>query len=158
MSEAKSFRGQMASNTFVHVAFGFLAMGAWAVFANRAHPLPQALLAGVVQGTISGTLTLFLKKFLEWMSARLSPTLRQAQRDAGGEGRQPEPVEGDARWLAALILPPLITATAIGTILFTAHTIAGTPEVLATIAVPFTVSTSYAILYNLRLWKAAHDR
>ena len=159
----------MASSTFAHVAFGFIAMGAWAVFANRAHPLPQALLAGLVQGAISGTLTLFLKKFLEWMSKRLSPALRQAQGDAGGSGdaggnapvqevRRPEPVEGQARSLAALVLPPLVTATAIGTILFTAHTLAGTPEVLATIAVPFTVSTSYAILYNLRLWRAAHDR
>ena len=144
MSEAKSFRGQMASNTFVHVAFGFLAMGAWAVFANRAHPLPQALLAGLVQGTISGTLTLFLKKGLERMSAMFF------------KARQSD--EGQGRNVAALFIPPVITATAIATILFTAHTLAGTPEILATIAVPLTVSTSYAILYNLRLWKAAHDR
>jgi hypothetical protein len=52
----------------------------------------------------------------------------------------------------------LITATCIFIILFTAHTLAGTPELALTIAVPFTVSTTYAILYNLRLWKAAHDR
>jgi hypothetical protein len=163
MSETKSFRETLAQNTFVHVAFGFLAMGAWAVFANRDHSLGQALLAGLVQGTISGLLTLVLKKFLEWMSRRLSPALRQAQGDAGGdtpaqEGRRPEPVEGQAHTSVGLILPPLITATAIATILITAHTLAGTPEVLATIAVPFTVSTSYAILYNLRLWRAAHGR
>ncbi|MBK8543928.1 MAG: hypothetical protein IPL62_10440 [Caulobacteraceae bacterium] len=144
MSEAKSFREQMASSTLVHVAFGFLAMGAWAVFANRAHPLPQALLAGLVQGTISGTLTLFLKKGLERMSAMFF------------KARQSD--EGQGRNVAALFIPPVITATAIATILFTAHTLAGTPEILATIAVPLTVSTSYAILYNLRLWKAAHDR
>ncbi|MBX3430321.1 MAG: hypothetical protein KF779_12145 [Hyphomonadaceae bacterium] len=163
MSEARSFRETLAQSTYVHVAFGFLAMGAWAVFANRAHALPQALLAGLVQGTISGLLTLVLKKFLEWMSKRLSPALRQAQGDVGGdalplEGRQPEPVEGGVGSIAALVLPPLITATAIATILITAHTLAGTPEVLATIAVPFTVSTTYAILYNLRLWRAAHGR
>jgi LytS/YehU family sensor histidine kinase len=133
MSETKSFRERMASNTWVHVAFGFLAMGAWAVFANRSHPLPQALLAGLVQGTISGLLTLVLKKFLEWFNARLKGVL-------------------------ALVLPPLVTATAIATILTTAHTLAGTPEILATIAVPFTVSTTYAILYNLRLWRAANGR
>ena len=144
MSEAKSFREQMASNTFVHVAFGFIAMGAWAVFANRAHPLPQALLSGLVQGTISGTLTLFLKKGLERMSAMFF------------KARQSD--EGQGRYIAALFVPPLVTATAIGAILFTAHTLAGTPEILATIAVPFTVSTTYAILYNLRLWRAAHDR
>ena len=142
MSEAKSFRGQMASNTFVHVAFGFLAMGAWAVFANRAHPLPQALLAGLVQGLISGTLTLFLKKSLERMSAMF---FRPRNHEGG-------------RDIAALIVPPLVTATAIAAVLTMAHTLAGTPEILATIAVPFTVSTSYAILYNLRLWRAAHGR
>ena len=137
MSEAKSFREQMASSTLVHVAFGFLAMGAWAVFANRAHPLPQALLAGLVQGTISGTLTLFLKKGLERMSAMFF------------KARQSD--EGQGRNVAALFIPPVITATAIATILFTAHTLAGTPEILAIIAVPLTVSTSYAILYNLQL-------
>lgn len=142
MSETKSFQEQMASSTFVHVAFGFVAMGAWAVFANRAHPLEQALLAGFVQGAISGTLTLFLKKGLERMSAMFF-------RDRNHEG---------GKNIAALIVPPLVTATAIATILITAHTLAGTPEVLATIAVPFTVSTTYAILYNLRLWRAAHGR
>jgi hypothetical protein len=121
------------SSTAVHVAFGFLLMGAWAVFANRNHPLPDALLAGLVQGTISGSLTLVLKKFLEWINARL----------AG---------------LAALALPPLVTASAILLILVSAHTLAGTPEVAATIAVPFTVSTTYAILYNLGLWRDAHGR
>ncbi len=152
MSGTKSFRETLAKSTFVHVAFGFLAMGAWAVFANRDHPLPQALLAGLVQGAISGALTLFLKKFLEWMSAYMDR--RRPRRHApapAGEGA------GGPYWLQ-LFLPPLITATAILAILTTAHTLAGTPEVLATIAVPFTVSTSYAILYNLRLWRAAHGR
>lgn len=139
MSETKSFREQVASSTFVHVVFGFIAMGAWAVFANRDHPLPQALLAGLVQGTISGALTLFLKKSLERMSAMFF-------RGRAGEG---------GRAAAALIVPPLVTATAIAAVLTTAHTLAGTPEVLATIAVPLTVSTSYAILYNLRLWREA---
>lgn len=144
MSETKSFREQMASSTLVHVAFGFIAMGAWAFFANRAHPLPQALLSGLVQGAISGTLTLFLKKGLERMSAMFF------------NARQSD--EGQGRDIAALFVPPIVTATAIATILFTAHTLAGTPEILATIAVPLTVSTTYAILYNLRLWRAAHDR
>lgn len=121
------------SNTAVHVAFGFLMMGGWALFANRQHPLDQALIAGLVQGTISGSLTLVLKKFLEWINARFTG-------------------------LPALIAPPLVTATAIFLILFSAHTLAGTPEVAATIAVPFTVSTAYAIVYNLGLWRETHGR
>lgn len=123
MSAIQSFRAWAATSTIAHVGFGFLAMGAWAVFANRAHPLPQALLAGFVQGLISGTLTLFLKKGLEAMHARF----------AGA---------------AALIVPPLITAATIFAILVGAHTLAGTPEIAATIAVPFTVSTTYAVIYN----------
>lgn len=131
MSAFKSVREWMATSTVAHVGFAFIAMGAWAVFANRAHPLPAALLAGLVQGAISALLTLVLKKFLEWVNARL-------------------------RGLAALIVPPLITAASILIILVTAHTLAGTPEILATIAVPFTVSTSYAFIYNWGLWRRAN--
>jgi hypothetical protein len=57
-----------------------------------------------------------------------------------------------------LIAPPILTATIIFGILFTAHTLAHTPEVFATIAVPWTVSTIYAILYNTRLWRQANGR
>ena len=128
MSGFKAFREWAATSTLFHVGFAFIAMGAWGVFANRGHPLPAVLLAGFVQGTISALLTLCLKRFLEWMNTRL-------------------------RGPSGLIVPPLITATAIATILTTAHTLAGTPEILATIAVPFTISTSYAVLYNLRLWR-----
>ncbi|MGQ0531661.1 MAG: hypothetical protein ACT4OF_03095 [Caulobacteraceae bacterium] len=144
MSGLRAVRGWMASSTIAHVAFGFLAMGAWAVFANRAHPLSQSLLAGLVQGTISGTLTLFLKKGLERMSAMFLAA--------------PASDEGMGRNIAALIVPPVITATIILAILVTAHMLAGTPEIAATIAVPFAVSTSYAILYNLRLWRQANGR
>jgi hypothetical protein len=42
---------------------------------------------------------------------------------------------------------------AVFAILVTAHALAGTPEIAATIAVPFTVSTSYAIIYNWGLWR-----
>lgn len=142
MTEAS--RSSLASNTAVHVAFGFITMGAWAVFANRAHPLPDALLAGLVQGTISGSLTLVLKKALERMSAAFFGA--------------PQSDEGIGRKLAALIIPPIITATTILAILVVAHTLASTPEVFATIAVPFAVSTTYAILYNLGLWREANGR
>ncbi len=128
MSAWKAVREWAATSTLAHVAFGFLAMGGWAVFANRDHALGQALLSGLVQGTISGLLTLGLKKFLEWFNERLSG-------------------------LNAAMLPPTVTATAILAILVTAHTLARTPEIATTIAVPFTVSTSYAILYNWGLWR-----
>jgi len=133
MSAFQSFRRWAATSTIAHVGFAFIAMGGWAVFANRAHPIEQALLAGVVQGAISGLLTLVLKKFLEWFSAKLPSVM-------------------------ALVLPPLITAASILAILVTAHTLAGTPEIAATIALPFTVSTTYAILYNWSLWRRRNER
>ncbi len=128
MSALQSFRQWLAGSTLAHVGFAFLAMGGWAVFANRDHAAGEMLLAGLVQGTISALLTLGLKKFLEWFNARL-------------------------RGATALVLPPLITAASILAILVSAHTAAGTPALWATIAVPFSVSTAYAILYNLRLWR-----
>lgn len=128
MSTFQSLRTWVATSTSAHVALAFLAMGGWAVFANRDHAVAQALVSGLVQGTISGLLTLVLKKFLEWFNAKL----------AGH---------------AALMVPPLITAASILAVLVTAHTLAGTPEIAATIAVPFTVSTSYAIIYNWGLWR-----
>jgi LytS/YehU family sensor histidine kinase len=128
MSAFQSFRQWTATSTLAHVAFGFLAMGAWAMFANRDHAMPSMLLAGFLQGAISGLITLGLKKFIEWLNARM-------------------------RGAAALVVPPAITASSILVILVTAHALAGTPALWATIAAPWTVSTSYAILYNLRLAK-----
>lgn len=114
---------KLARASWVHVAFAFLAMGGWAVFANRSHGLDHALLPGLIQGAISGAITFFLKRFLEATSARLS---------------------GPAAYLA----PPAISTLTILALLFTVHTLAGTPEVWATIAVPFAVSTTYAFVYT----------
>jgi hypothetical protein len=134
----------LAANTAFHVALAFVGLGGWAVFANRFHPLMDALGAGLLQGAISGTLTIFLKKGLERMSAMFFTA--------------PKSDEGAGRNVAALIAPPIITATIIAAILVTAHTLAHTPEVFATIAVPWSVSTIYSIVYNTRLWRQANGR
>ena len=117
---------RFARSSAVHVAFAFLAMGGWAVFANRLHGPERALLAGLVQGTLSGLLTLGLKRFLEAAIARL-PDL----------------------WAA--ILPPTATCAGVLVILVTAHHLAGTPNVWATISVPYAVSSSYAWIYSIGL-------
>ena len=115
-----------ARSSITHVAFAFLAMGGWAVFANSPHGLRRALIAGLVQGTLSGLLTLGLKRFLEAAIARL-PDL----------------------WAA--ILPPSLTCAGVLAILLSAHHLAGTPNVWATISVPYAVSSSYAWIYSLTL-------
>ncbi|MDE1996049.1 MAG: hypothetical protein KGI75_26360, partial [Rhizobiaceae bacterium] len=113
----------LAGSSIVHVLFAFLAMGGWAVFANRLHPMPRPLIAGAVQGTVSACLTLFLKSVIEALSRRFS---------------------GVTRFWA----PPLIACLGSITLLVMLHTLAGTPEILKTITVPLLVSTSYAAIYN----------
>ena len=119
----------VARSGWTHVAAAFLAMGSWAAFANRAHPMPAPLLAGLVQGAISATITLGLNRAIEALVGRLDG-------------------------LAALIVPPLAACAVSATLLTALHTAAGTPEILATLAVPLTVATSYAALYTFTLWRA----
>jgi hypothetical protein len=119
---------RIARSTVTHVLFAFLAMGGWAVFANRAHPLPKAFLAGLVQGALSACLTLFLKTVIEHLSKRFSG-------------------------VPALWAPPLIACTASAAALVAIHAMSGTPEILKTVALPLTVSTSYAAIYNYSLYR-----
>lgn len=118
----------LARSSIVHVAVAFLAMGGWAFLANRAHAFPQPLVAGLVQGALSGVITLVLKRMIEAIAARL----------AG---------------IAALVLPPLIAVASSLAILTTIHTLAGTPEILATIVLPVGVTALYSSLYAAALWR-----
>jgi hypothetical protein len=110
----------------VHVIFAFVAMGSWAVLANRGHPMPQRLLAGLLQGVMSALLTIFLKSTTDALARRFrGPT---------------------AFWAS-----PFLACLGSTTILVAIHRFGGTPEILRTIAVPLLVSTSYAALYNYAL-------
>ena len=115
-----------ARSTVLHMAFAFIAMGGWAAFANAAHPMPQPLIAGLVQGTLSALITLFLKRMIEALSARLPGS-------AGG-------------WV-----PPAAAVMVSLSLLTSMHWLAGTPELARTIAVPLSVTAIYATLYNLAL-------
>ena len=119
---------RLGRSSAVHIAFAFVAMGSWALFANRAYPLQRMLLAGLVQGALSGCLTLFLKRVVERLSAAFSGPPR-------------------------LVAPPVIALLGSATLLVTFHMLSGTPEILQTIAVPLLVSTSYAALYNYSISK-----
>lgn len=120
---------RLMRSSVVHVGFAFLAMGSWAVFANRAHPMPAPLLAGLIQGMLSAGITLILKRGIEALARRFSG-------------------------LAALLAPPAIAGLVSASLLTAIHTLGGTPEIARTIAVPLTVATSYAALYNLSLWRS----
>lgn len=120
---------RLMQSSVVHVGFAFLAMGSWAAFANRAHPMPAPLLAGLIQGTLSAIITLLLKRGIEYLASRFTG-------------------------IAALLAPPVIAALVSASVLIMIHTIGGTPEIAKTIAVPLTVATSYAALYNFSLWRS----
>jgi LytS/YehU family sensor histidine kinase len=115
-----------AGSTFAHVGFAFLAMGGWALFANSGHGLAAAWLPALSQGVLSGLITLVLKRALEAMSPRFAGAL-------------------------AYVVPPAITAGAVLALLACVHKLIGTPEIVRTIAVPWSVSTFYAIVYAATL-------
>lgn len=106
--------------------FAFLAMGGWAVFANRGSGPGHALKAGLVQGLLSAGLTFLIKRGLEAPFRRLTGPL-------------------------ALILPPALSCALVLCLLVSAHTLAGTPEIWVTIAAPFAVSSTYAFVYTASL-------
>lgn len=118
----------LAGSGFVHVAFAFIAMGGWAVFANSAHAMPAPLFAGFVQGSISAVLTLCLKSTIDTLSGRMTG-------------------------FTALWLPPLVACLGSTAILVIMHTVSGTPEILRTILVPLIVSTTYATTYSYSLYR-----
>ena len=119
---------RLAQNTLVHMGVAFLAMGGWAAFANRLHPMPGPLIAGIVQGSLSAAITLVLKRMIEATALRLSGT-------------------------ASLVLPPLIAVVLSLAVLGTIHALAGTPEIAATIALPASVTALYSTIYSLALWR-----
>ena len=124
MADRSIFRSSAA-----HMAFGFLLMGGWALFANRAHGLEGSWLPALAQGVVSALLTGVIKKVIEWMDGRIAGPL-------------------------AYVVPPLVTASSILATLWTMHTLIGTPEVAATIAFPWSISTLYAIIYNAGIVRA----
>ena len=117
---------RLAGSTAAHVSFAALAMGGWALFANSGHGLAAALAPAAAQGVMSGAITFGLKRALEAMTRRF-------------------------RGAAAYLLPPAVTAAAILAVLTAIHSLIGTPEIVRTIAVPWSVSTLYAIVYSAAL-------
>jgi hypothetical protein len=132
MTRAPLSLAKLARASAVHVAIAFAAMGGWALFANRAHGA-GAIGPALAQGTMSGLITLGLKWVLEAFAARLSG------------------------W-RAYVLPPLFTASTILALLTAVHRLIGTPEIGATIAAPWSVSTLYAILYTAALTRSRRGR
>jgi hypothetical protein len=90
------------------------------------------LLAGAVQGLVSACLTLAMKHLTQVVAEGLS-------------GR------------AALVVAPATCGLGSAVVLTIIHAAAGTPNLLATILVPLTVSTTYAAAYSCALTTPARS-
>jgi hypothetical protein len=132
MAEPSLSLARLARASATHVGFAFLAMGGWALFANRAHGV-GAIIPALAQGMLSGAITFVLKRVLERLAAQLTG------------------------WLA-YVAPPLVTASTILALLLAVHLAIGTPEIAATVAVPWSVSTLYAIIYATVLARERRGR
>ena len=62
------------------------------------------------------------------------------------------------RGWAAIVVPPFVTASTILVVLATVHGIIGTPEIAETIALPWSVSTLYAVIYTAVLARGMYER
>lgn len=123
----------LAQRAEVHMAVAFVAMGGWALVANWGHPMPAPLVAAGAQGLFSAGITFALKRGLD--------------RLRGQPGRS-----------RGLWLPPLVMCSLALLTLVALHLLAGTPEIPATVSLPFAVSTTYAIVYNTLRWRMGQPR
>ena len=102
---------------------GFVVYGGWAYWANLSHGQAMGLRAGLLQGGYSFALTFFSTLLMEWLYRRCA-------------GRP------HAR---------LLTIASTGVILLvvpvTLHMLAGTPEILMTIAPGFAIGMVYTATY-----------
>lgn len=113
-------------SNLAHMASGFALMGGWAALAHASYPFATQIKAGLIQGALTALITLGLKRLVETLSAQLSGRL-------------------------GFVLPPLAACAVSVSLLYTIHTVVGTPEVWTTLALPSTVATIYAALYTIRL-------
>ncbi len=114
---------RIAGHSVTHMLFAIVGMGSWAIVSNRAHPMPEPVIAGAVQATLSAFLTLVLKTIID----------RLAERFTG---------------VTAFWLPALAAISVSACFLLVIHSLSGTPEILTTISLPLTVATCYATIYN----------
>jgi hypothetical protein len=102
----------------------FVLWGGWAAYINSQHGTAEAVRSAIAQGIASFVITIFLT----FSVARLHGVLRQR--------------------FARAVLPALATVTLTGSLLVALHSLAGTPEVLATVVPPITVAALYCLYVN----------
>ena len=114
--------GQVSRVVFFSVS-AFFIFGGWGVVANLQHDLHERLLAGLTQGLLSLVSTAILTSAMEMVFGRLSP--------------------GVARFMSTGLGP--ITTTLL--LMAAAHSVTGTPEVMATMLPSIVVGYSFSLIY-----------
>lgn len=119
------------SGKLLAASLAFVLWGGWALLANWQAGLRPALLAGLLQGAMSFLVTLLMASAIIWQARRL-------RRPAG-----------------RILVPPLVTVSVTGSLLYTLHTLSGTPGVWRTIVPPTTVAFIYCLLLSAQLQRQA---
>ncbi len=120
----------LARSSAMHAAFAATLLGGWAVYANSGHPMPAPLIAGIVQGALSAVIAVGQKAIMERVHARTQT-----------------------------LPPPILASVTFSLIVIVVlHTLARTPELLATISLPWTIGLIYSTLYTLTLHRTALQR
>ena len=108
-----------AARTLLSAIAGFLGYGGWAFFCNLMHGVKMGLQSGLVQGSLSFSITLMLSGVMEFFYKRL-------------------------RSKAWSVVIPIIGFVSVS---YSVNTLAGTPEVLATIALGSIIDSFYVYTY-----------
>jgi hypothetical protein len=113
----------------------FLFYGGWAFMVNYPHGAIAAVAALAVQGAASFATTLVLTKLVTFFYRRLAQL------------EQPRIL-----WLS---LPPVLSTAVVACLLVLAHTLAGTPTLLATIAPSVVIGFAFGIYCTYDLVRVA---
>ena len=114
----------------------FVLWGGWAYYINGGSANPASLKAAGVQGSASFIITLLMVRAVTWLHGRLPSGTLQV-------------------WL-----PSVITLSSTGSILIAAHWLAGTPQILPTIAPALLVGGLFCLFtsHTLRKTEARHGQ
>jgi len=107
------------ARTFIPAIAGFIGYGSWGVFWNMSHGWEMGLQSGLVQGSLSFTITLVFNGFMEFVYKLLK----------------------HKAWSIMATIISLISVS------FSVHTLAGTPEVIGTIAPGSVIGSFYVYSY-----------
>ena len=105
----------------------FFVWGGWAFWVNRVPDIQHGYVSGITQGMASFVITLLMVESVRLIALRVPPAYQ-------------------------LWLPPLLTASVNGVVLLVVHSLAKTPNILATIAAPLAVAFCFCLFTSYKIY------